>query len=129
MRHPYTQLTLKWLRAEGYEAQVVERWNQFAMRRIDLYGIIDIVAIKPGQILGVQSTSMAAKGKHLEKLYASRLSPLWLQAGGKLLLVCWRLLLEKRGGKRKSYQPAFYFITEETLHESRSRTEIEKTAS
>ena len=35
-----TQRTLKYLRDKGYTAQVVEHWNAFAKRRIDLFGVI-----------------------------------------------------------------------------------------
>ena len=47
-----TQLSLKKLREEGYiTIQVVEYWNSFARRRIDLFGFIDILAIKNGEVL------------------------------------------------------------------------------
>lgn len=52
-----TQRTLKKLRDDGYVAEVVEKWIPGANIRRDLFGFIDVLAIKPGEILGVQCTS------------------------------------------------------------------------
>src|ERR1700676_5404113 len=56
-----TVRTLAVLKKEGYTAQVVEYYNQFARRRIDLFGIIDIVALRPDETLGIQTTSGAIR--------------------------------------------------------------------
>ncbi len=61
----------------------VEYWNHFARRRIDLFGIIDEVAVNGDDTLAVQSTTYthvsARKKKALdsEKLYR------WLEGGGR----------------------------------------------
>jgi len=52
-----TQRTLKWLRDQGYTAVVTERWNAFAHIRQDLFGIVDVLAVKRGETLAVQCTS------------------------------------------------------------------------
>lgn len=52
-----TSRTLAKLREAGYLAEVVERWIPGANIRKDLFGFIDIVAIRDGEILGVQATS------------------------------------------------------------------------
>jgi len=50
-----TQRTLKALRNDGWLVVVAERWNPYARKRQDLFGRIDLVAIKPGVgIMGVQ---------------------------------------------------------------------------
>jgi hypothetical protein len=41
-----TQLSLAWLKKEGYLAEVVEKWIPGANIRKDLWGWCDIVAIK-----------------------------------------------------------------------------------
>lgn len=52
-----TQRSLSLLRSRGYLVAVVEHWNQFSCRRNDLFGVADLIAIKPGEILLVQTTS------------------------------------------------------------------------
>jgi hypothetical protein len=42
-----TQRSLAECRKRGYTAQVVEKWNSHAKVRVDLFGVIDIVAITP----------------------------------------------------------------------------------
>jgi hypothetical protein len=52
-----TQLTLKWLRDEGYLAEVVEKWLPGINVRKDLWGWCDIVALKDEETVAVQCTS------------------------------------------------------------------------
>lgn len=52
-----TQLSLKLMRERGYLCQVVEHWNPFAKIRQDLFGFIDVLCIKEGEVVGVQCTS------------------------------------------------------------------------
>jgi hypothetical protein len=54
-----TARSLDLLRREGWQAQVVEKWNPFAKVRQDLFGFIDIVAVRDGQVLGVQATTVS----------------------------------------------------------------------
>lgn len=106
-RVPYTQKTLKLLRERGYLAQVVERWQPNTFRRIDLFGIIDIVAIRDGEILGVQSTSMGARLEHVKKITGEcrEQTLAWMRSGAKFLLVCWKKKKKVRGGKAFTYIP------------------------
>ena len=65
-----TQRTLEHLRKEGWPlVQVVERWNQFAKRRIDLFGFVDVVAFHPerGWLL-VQATSGSNSCARIKKI-------------------------------------------------------------
>jgi hypothetical protein len=58
MKTTPTQLSLKMLRDEGYQTlQVVEHYNFFAKKRIDLFNFIDIIGIKNGQVIGIQTTT------------------------------------------------------------------------
>lgn len=64
-----TQLTLKKLRSEGYATvQIVERWNAFAKVRQDLFQIIDVLAVKDGQTVGIQVTSKANINARIKKM-------------------------------------------------------------
>ena len=86
---PTTQLTLKNLRERGYTAEVVERFNSFTKHRKDFLNIIDIIAIKPGEILGVQTTTYKAASEHRKKIRLEPLLKEWLSAGGKFELQQW----------------------------------------
>jgi len=84
-----TQRTLAYLREQGYLCAVVEHWNSWARIRQDLFGFIDILAIKKDETLAVQctSTGVAARVKKIqESEYLSRVR----EAGWKILIVGWR---------------------------------------
>ena len=102
-----TSRTLALLRKKGYATAIVERWLQhagpFGMRQ-DMFGIIDIVAIKPGRTIGVQSCGSAFSNHHA-KLLKSLHAILWLLAGNELVLVGWRKIKKKRGGKQMIWSP------------------------
>ena len=102
-----TSRTLRLLRELGYEAGVVERFLSFAGkhgRRVDLWGIIDIIAMNGTDTLAVQSCGQSFF-EHDKKILASPMTRLWLASGGKLMLVGWRRLLKKRGGKLRVWRP------------------------
>jgi hypothetical protein len=50
-----TQRSLKELRKRGYLCAIVEKWNMHARIRQDMFGFVDIVAIKGEDIIGVQA--------------------------------------------------------------------------
>lgn len=52
-----TSRTLKALRAAGWRAAVVERWNPHAHIRQDLFGVVDVLAVREGETLAVQATT------------------------------------------------------------------------
>lgn len=84
--------SLNFLRETGHHAQVVERWNQFAKVRQDLFGWIDVVAVdpkKPG-ILGVQTTTTAHQAERLQKGRGNGALIAWLLSGGRLAVHGWR---------------------------------------
>ena len=100
-----TARSLKWCREHGWIAGVVERYNTFSHKRTDLFGIIDIIAVKRGRTLGVQTTTgsnlaeRVTKGRDNAECDASA----WIEAGNELEFHGWRPLLIKRGGKRKRW--------------------------
>jgi carbonic anhydrase len=63
-----TQRSLKHLRKLGYLAEVVEKTIPRVFIRKDLYGFIDILAIRDGEILGVQATSGDNVSKRVDKI-------------------------------------------------------------
>ena len=63
-----TQLSLKKLRADGWLAEVVERWVPGANIRKDLFGWVDIVALKDGVTLAVQTTSYSNMSARANKI-------------------------------------------------------------
>lgn len=63
-----TQLTLEKLRGEGYLCEVVERWVPGANIRKDLFGFIDILAIREGDVLAVQATSKSNVSARVNKI-------------------------------------------------------------
>jgi len=101
-----TQRTKAKLKAEGVTCQIVERWNAYAKVRVDLFGCIDIIAIRAGKILGIQCTDGTSHSKREEK---ARLEPRireWVAAGAGFEVWSWRRLAARRPdrsiiGKRK----------------------------
>ena len=78
-----TQRSLKYLREQGYTVAITERWNPFARIRQDLFGFIDLLAIKPGETLAVQTTSSGVSTR-LKKIAESPLLPKVREAGWKI---------------------------------------------
>ena len=101
-----TARSLKHLRELGYTAQVVEKFNPWVKIRIDLFGCIDICAIKADKIgvLGVQATTDTGgqMSKHYQKAIKIPELEIWLRAGNRYVIQCWAL--KGKAGKRKTYQ-------------------------
>lgn len=97
-----TQRSLKLLRGEDYTAQVVEKYITWTQRRIDLFGFIDIVAMKAGSpgLLGVQTTSGSNLTKRIKKATALPECELWLLTGNSLEFHGWRKLKNLPGNKQ-----------------------------
>lgn len=85
-----TQRTLALLRAEGWTAQVVERWNTFAGIRQDLFRCIDVIAVKAGEgVLGVQATSGSNVSARVAKIQELDEAQAWLEAPARLEVWGW----------------------------------------
>jgi len=71
-----TQLSLAHLRQAGWIVDICERWVPNGGRgvdagggiRRDLFGLVDLVAVRDGETLGVQTTSAANVAAHLSKM-------------------------------------------------------------
>ncbi len=85
-----TQRSLKHLRELGYVVAVTEKWNPHARVRQDLFGFIDMLAIKDGQTLAIQTTSASAFAARKTKIQCNENLPMVLSAGWKVIVHGWR---------------------------------------
>jgi hypothetical protein len=94
-----TARTLAECRKRGFTAQVVERFNPHAKVRVDLFGVIDVVAMGNGTIVGIQACSGTDHARRRAKILAEPRAKQWVECGGHLELWSW----SQRGaaGKRK----------------------------
>lgn len=84
-----TQRSLALLRQRGYLVHIAERWNPFAHIRQDAFGVLDLIAVKPGEILGVQTTSDANLAARRTKLLAADATLTLILAGFQIVLHGW----------------------------------------
>ena len=85
-----TQRTLKKLRDDGYLAAVVERWNAHAGIRQDLFGVVDVIGIRDGETLAVQSTSGSNVAARVKKIADAEATPTIRAAGWRFEVHGWR---------------------------------------
>ena len=113
-----TSRTLEYLRGQGWIADKVEQFNAYAGKfgqRKDMFGFGDIVAMGEGSIIAVQSCGQAFS-EHNKKITEDPLvapnALLWVQNGGRLILIGWRKVKLKRGGKALRWMPRLKEYTE-----------------
>jgi len=113
-----TQRTIRALREQGARCAVVEKWNQYGGGghgiRQDLFGIIDILALDPSGVLGIQCCAGSGFSSHIEKLTVEHAQESidWLSTPGtRLQIWAWRKLKVKRGGKAMRWTPRIHEIT------------------
>lgn len=63
-----TQRSKSHLEAQGYLVAITEKWNQFARKRQDLFGFVDLIGIKDGETLAVQTTSGSNVSARVKKI-------------------------------------------------------------
>lgn len=85
-----TQLTLKLLREQGWTVEVVEKWIPGANIRKDLFGFIDLVALKDDQTLGVQATSYSNISARVKKIESAELLSAVRKASWQVWVIGWR---------------------------------------
>jgi hypothetical protein len=97
-----TARTLAELRRRNWTAQVVEQTVPRTFIKRDFLGVIDLIAVTPDGILGVQVTSGTNHAARRTKALAEPRLQLWLEAGGRFAIWSW----SKRGaaGKAKRWQ-------------------------
>jgi len=113
-----TSRTLEYIRRQGWIADIVERFNPYAGKfgqRKDMFGFGDIVAMGDGKIIAIQSCGQDFT-EHDKKITKDEIvAPLalkWVQNGGRLILMGWRKVKLKRGGKAKRWSPRIKEYTE-----------------
>lgn len=84
-----TQRSLAYLREQGYTVAIVERWNPFARIRQDLFGFVDLLAIRKGETLAVQTTSTNVS-ERIKKIQNSEYLPKIRDAGWGIHIHGWR---------------------------------------
>jgi hypothetical protein len=84
-----TQRSLSYLRDEGYLVAIVEHWNPFARIRQDLFGFIDLLAIRRDETLAVQVTASGVSSR-VKKIEASPHLGRVREAGWKIFVHGWR---------------------------------------
>jgi len=108
-----TQRALAFCRANGWTAQVVERWNPFAGVRVDLFSFIDLIVLDGagGGPLGVQVTTGQHVVEHIAKIRAEPRHAAWLASPARIEVWGWA----KQGarGKRKLWALRREQITKE----------------
>lgn len=93
-----TQLSLRHLRAEGWLADICERWvpsgGPGGGVRKDLFGMLDIVAVRGNETVGVQTTVAGNVSARLNKLRDTQHAPALAaldKAGWFVVIHGWRL--------------------------------------
>lgn len=97
-----TQRTLRYLRDQGYAADVTERWIPQARKRKDLWGFCDVAALHPAHpgVLLVQTTSASNHAARRTKLANLATVQLALQAGCRVQIISWR-----KSARTRRYEP------------------------
>lgn len=96
-----TRRCLAHAKALGWTVQVVEHWNAFAQRRVDLFGCIDLVVLTndPGVgPLGVQACAGASHATRRIKALAEPRIRRWLEQPARFEIWSWA----KRGARGKA---------------------------
>jgi len=84
-----TQRSMRHLLGQGYLVAIVEHWNAHAGIRRDLFGWIDLLAIRDGETLAVQVTASAVAAR-IGKTIDSESFPAVRKAGWRIVVHGWR---------------------------------------
>lgn len=84
-----TQRSLAVMRERGYLAEVVEKWIPAVKRRRDLYGFIDLLCIRDGEVCAVQATSGSNVAARITKIAEHENLAAVRRAGIRLLVHGW----------------------------------------
>jgi hypothetical protein len=117
-------MTMELFRRNGFEIGKVEQWIPGRGMagggcRRDLFGFIDAIAMPDSSPSGgvfrdvlhgcvaVQACGTDVK-EHMKKIQAQPLATNWLRDCGPIVLVCWRRIKVKRGGKAIRWKPRVF---------------------
>ncbi len=111
-----TARTLDAIRAAGGLAGVVERNlvlpSQAPIKR-DLFGFIDIVAIRERKVVGIQATSRPNVAARVTKITAecSEAAVRWLEAGALIEAWGWQKYAKPLPGEQRLWRPLIYVVS------------------
>ena len=87
--------SLENLRQRGYEVAIVEHYNHHSKKTYDLFGWADILGVKNGVTIGVQTTTTDNMAARVKKMGENIVLPVCKAAGWKIECHGWA----KRGGR------------------------------
>jgi len=93
-----TQNSLAVLRALGYTCWIVEHWNSFTRKRVDMFGMFDIIAIRENETLAVQTTTSGVASR-VAKIADSPYIADVRKAGWRVEVHGWRKAPKVKGSK------------------------------
>lgn len=125
----HTSRTKEHYRKQGYIVTHCELVSAYSGNRSDLFGFLDLLAIRPGETLGIQECKPSVVNDHKRKFASTDIHTasgrsiadsvrMWLAAGNRLVVISWE---EKKGMGRQKWWPVEEEITEETLAATEAR--------
>lgn len=90
------QRSLELLRSRGYRCAITEHWNPHARKRHDLFGVVDVLALRDGETLAVQATSASNVAARVQKIAESEAIDDIRAAGWSVHVHGWRKLASGR---------------------------------
>lgn len=85
-----TSESIAYLKSQGYLVSIVEKWNPHAKIRQDLFGFIDLLAIKHGETLAVQTTTASNFAARKTKILSHENLPIVSASGWQIRLHGWK---------------------------------------
>lgn len=101
----------KYMESFGYRVGTVERYVSFTRRRHDLFGFLDLIAMRGPDLVGIQTTSGSNLAARIDKAKALDTFAEWRKVG-RVEFHGW----SKKGpkGKRKTWQVRVVYFDKET---------------
>ena len=105
-----TQRSLKHLRELGYTVAITEKWNAHARIRQDMFGFVDLLAIRDGVTIAIQTTSSSNLSARRLKINAHENFPKVLSAGWLVMIHGWRKNSKNKWVLREEIVSSSYLI-------------------
>jgi hypothetical protein len=113
---PLHKMTTELLEASGYVVGRVERFNAFSGKKLDLFGVADMIAIRAASkgrsILFAQACKSDRRSDHMKTITKGEHTRTILESGAEIPLVSWR---RADVGKTTRWEYAIEFITLDML--------------
>lgn len=78
------------LEAEGFIVGLVERYNSWSQTRHDLFGFVDLIAVRAGETVAIQATSDTNLSHRRRKLEGCETVPVCIAAGWRIEIHGWK---------------------------------------